>query len=73
MKELNLGRILIENRHKRRIPAIGCFSNHSAYPAYRRTVYRDSLDERLDSALPQRGLCHTRLDSFAEIYGTVHL
>ena len=52
----------------------GCrFPAPSAASADRGTVYRCSSYECLDSAGPWRGLCGTRLDFAAKIYGAVHL
>ena len=49
------------------------FSNHSAYSAYSRTVYRRPLNECLDSSRTRCCLRNTRLVSFAKIYGTIYL
>ena len=55
------------------IPTGRRFSNHSAYSAYSRTVYRRPLNECLDSSRTRCCLRNTRLVSFAKIYGTIYL
>lgn len=57
----------------RGIPTSRRFSDHSAYSAYNRTVYRRPINECLDSSRTRCSLRNTRLDPFTKIYGAVHI